>query len=548
MKNLRPYQKDALNRIKQRLNETTHPLLVNMSVGSGKSIICSYLLSMIEQKNQRALCLTMNSTLISQNHLTHKEQGGNSGIYCSGLKEHNTSAPIIFGSPQSVALAIKYNKPLSQVPFNLIIIDECQNVDAHHPNTLYMKILNWYGFKAQEAQRWYRVIGLSGTPYRGKSISIIGSNEYFKEEVVKVQMPWLIENHYLTKPYFGITKSEHIDFSECKIDSMGRFNNNDLEKAIDKNIRLTAVIMRELISIVERSQGGAFVFCSTIRHVEEAMKSLPANAASITASTPHEERKQILEDANNGKIKYLVNVATLLVGVDCPRFHIAAFLRPTESLTLYTQAIGRALRLFPGKEKAYVLDFADNLERFSDFDDPLINEAIQPKPENEQEYVIPCYTCGTNNTVNSRRCIGRVANTRCDHFFVFKPCHVCAIENDVTSRICRSCNTELIDPNTKLRLLPNQTIVTVEKIQYHISDNLFAVYYNGQHLERYALNSRRALNIFYANFVRKYVDKPSSYYMRLSDVEALKAMVPHIKEPSTLVMEDGKIKQKLFAT
>jgi DNA repair protein RadD len=556
-KELREYQQEAHNKIMARMKEVTHPLLINMSVGAGKSLLAASILLRIEKAGYRALCLTMNSTLILQNHETYLLQGGNSGVYCSSLNSKDVSNPVIFASPHSTALAIKKNKKLSQVDFNLIIVDECQNVDAHQSTSMYMRIFNHYGHKAQQDNYSFRILGLTGTPYRGKAISICGESEFFKEEVVKIQMPWLIDNGYLTKPVFGNDLAERIDFSRCKVNSMGKFVNKDLEEALKKNKRISANIMEQVISIVESYPiGGAFIFCCTLKHVDECLQLLPDTARAITGHTPHNERKQILEDANNGKVRYLVNVATLLTGVDCPRFNVAAFCRPTESLTLFNQAIGRVLRLFPGKTEALILDYAQNLKRFQDFDDPIINEAIQPSPEQEKELIFQCYQCNTMNSEHARRCIGMVDGKRCDHYFEFKECDACQTKADITARYCRHCEKELINPNDKLSLTPFHGGDLVDVIQakywvqerdagyvfharYHCSDN--KIYY-----ESYTPSSEKAKNMFYGQFVKKHVQNSSAFYPHLNNLIYVRAMLNYIESPLQLVIENKKIKKKVF--
>ena len=563
MRILRPYQQEAHNKIMARMKEVTHPLLINMSVGAGKSLLAASILLKIEKAGYRALCLTMNSTLILQNHETYLLQGGKSGVYCSSLNSKDVSKPIVFASPHSTTLSIKKNKKLSKVNFNLIIIDECQNVSAQDKRSMYMRILNHYGQKAQEGGYSFRILGLSGTPYRGKAISICGQNELFKEEIVKIQMPWLIENGYLTKPVFGDELAETIDFSRCKVNSMGKFANKDLEEALKKDERISAKIMEQVISIVEsHPSGGAFIFCSTLKHVDECLRLLPDTARAITGHTPHNERKQILEDANNGKVRYLVNVATLLVGIDCPRFNIAAFCRPTESLTLFNQAIGRVLRLFPGKEHALILDYAQNLSRFQDFDDPIINEAIQPTEDNEKNFVIICPECESLNTEHARRCIGVVDKSRCDYYFEWKDCDNCSVQNDIASRQCRSCQHELIDPNKKLSIIRTGYWVQVLQAKYNLlqTTNGFRVNCTyicrdesnlvGRVYEYYSSATQKSLNVFYGQFVKKHCVDYSKWYPHLSNSQKVEQMLQEIRTPSSLLLirdtDRILIKNKVF--
>lgn len=548
-KTLRPYQQECLDTLRDRLRNTTSPLLVNASVGSGKSLLLSELLLTIERAGWRALCLTMNSTLIGQNAETYQLQGGNPGIYCAGLGEKNTTANVIFGSPHSVAQAIRNQDAIMNVPFNLIIVDECHGIDHNSPESMYMRILNWYGYQSQLNNYKYRVVGLTGTPFRGKGISIVGPNEYFKEEVCSISTSWLIKNGYLTKPYFGRTHVDSIDFSNCHVDSFGKFKHKDIEKDLAKDERLTGEIMRELVSVIESGRKGAFIFASTKNHCHECARSLPDGQwAIITGDTPHEERKRIIDSAKDGIIKYLINVSCLVVGVDIPAFDVCAWLRPTESLVLYTQGIGRVLRLHPDKKTCVVLDYAGNLARHGDIDDPIINEALRLRIDHEEEEKpFTCYTCGTAAGLHTRRCHGVVLNARCEYFFQFKDCSKCSVQNDITSRYCRSCNAELIDPNAKLtRYKPETYNLEVIKAEYKVAPQgstsfpiINAKYYcvGAMVYESHFTSSKKSQNIFYAKFLRNHLDNASDYYMHISNIHRIKKMLeePTLKTPSELV-------------
>lgn len=404
---------------------------------------------------------------------------------------------------------------------------------------------------------------MTGTPYRGKSIPIYGENEIFKRRDVHIPMSWLIENKFLAKPQFGLNTTESFNFSHLNVNGMGKYNGKELQKVVDSQERLTAEIMREIVATVRNGRQGAFIFCSTIPHCFEALKALPPDESRIViGDTPHEERKQIMEDAHNGQVNYLISVSCLLAGVDQPRFDVACFCRPTESLTLYIQAIGRVLRLHPTKiNGALVLDHAGNAQRFQDIDDPIINEAIQPREENEKDYCIPCFTCGVQNTIWTRRCIGVHNGNRCDHFFTFKECHVCSVLNDQCSRHCRSCDAELIDPNAKLNR-NNQTItvaivkgeywVTAMKGGFPIINCRYYAASGWNYTELFYTNTDKSRNILYAKFCRQHINGPSEYYMKLSDYRIMLGMIEKgVKTPHSIVVihnPDGSYKliKKLF--
>lgn len=547
-KTLRPYQQEVIDKIKQRWKETTYPLLVNASVGAGKSLIISELLLVIERAGYRGLCITMNSTLIQQNAHSYNLQNGDAGIYCAGLKSKCFEKSIIFGSPHSILQGIRDEEEIGRKKFNIIIIDECHQIAPHNPSSMFMRILNHYGLMAQQEQYSFRILGLTGTPYRDKAVSIVGKNELFKEQVSNISTHWLIENKYLTKPCFGLTQAEQIDFSQCNVDSFGRFNQKELDRAIAKDERLTGKIMLELQTIIENGRKGCFIFASTKKHCDECSKSLPDGQwAIVTGDTSHQERKKILEDAANGKIKYLINVNVLTTGVDLPLFDVCAWLRPTESLILFVQGIGRILRLHTGKTSAIILDYAGNLQRHGDIDDPIINEAIQPKEKDDPDFCIPCFSCSTFNTIHSRRCIGIINNSRCNHYFEFKECS-CGTQNDITSRECRSCGKELIDPNAKLKRLTRQTQeLIVLNVTYeasclgYTSTPIIKIKYvcvGGKTIyENYLTNTERARQITYNKFIKLHCEKPSKHYRHMMNIYAMKAMLDEdtLKTPHTLI-------------
>lgn len=568
IKSLRNYQKDAVIKIQNKLTASPHPILVNASVGAGKSLIIATVLLDFERRGLRALCLTLNSTLIQQNTDTYKLQGGQASIYCAALKSKCCKNLIVFASPNSICQSIRNKQEISCKPFHLIIIDECHNVSPHDSNSMYMRIVNHYGSMAQTQQYDFHLIGLTGTPYRGKNESIVGETQLFKEETVTVKMPWLIKNNYLVRPQFGATHVDAIDFSHCHVENTGKFKHKDLELAIHKDERLTGRIMREVSSIVgerfiRNGFGGAFIFAATRQHCLECARSLPDGQwAIITGETPHDERREILYRATNKDIKYLINVNCLTTGIDIPHFDTVAWLRPTESLILYTQGIGRCLRLYAGKSCGLILDYAGNLERHGTIDDELINEALKPTPENEKEYIIPCYTCNTLNTLHARRCIGVINDSRCDHYFQFKECAQCGIKNDITSRQCRQCLTELIDPNARLKEKTQTFELNVIKTKYFLmSPNgikknpiVCAEYITNQGIvfENHSTSTVKSQNILYAKFIRVHIKQnPSSFYPFMNNWDTMQRMIRSAQVPHQLICKKNErnkyeIIKKLF--
>lgn len=401
-----------------------------------------------------------------------------------------------------------------------------------------MRIWLHYRLMAQTEGYNYRIVGLTGTPYRGKNEYIVGSNQFFQEEVCTITAPWLIEQNYLTKPSYGITYVDGIDFTDVHVENTGKFRHKDLEDALSQNERLTGEIMREVVDVLEKgNHHGAFIFAATVKHCDECLTALPeGEAAIITGDTPHEEREKILVEAQSGHIKYLISVNCLMVGIDVPAYDICVWCRPTESLILYIQGIGRVLRLSPGKDRAVILDYAGNIDRHGDIDNPIINEALDYFAESDPDYCILCVECETLNKVTARRCRGKkFDNKRCDHFFEWKSCPECQTENDITARHCRNCKYELIDPNAKLeKIKPLEIPFTVATMNWKVHDRGYPfvqIEYKAYHpvsglphsiYESYYISNERAANVFYGNFIKKHFDECYHAYPHIQDIDFIK--------------------------
>ncbi len=549
MLKLRPYQQDAFDAIRRSLKQNKEPCIADLSVGAGKTIIISELLRVIEKAGFRALCLTMSSILIHQNSESYKNQGGVFGIYCAGFSKKDTKENIIFASPNSILKGIKSDKNIRDIKFNLIIIDECHNVNHKNNSSMYMKIFNHYGCLAQTNNYSFRIFGLTGTPYRDKNISIIGENEFFKQKVYEISTEFLIENGYLTNPEFGLSDDVY-NMRDLNTNALGRFSDKELQDKIDSKKRLTSKIMEQIVSVVDNGRNGAFIFASTVKHAEECMQSLPKDRSVFISGKKQgkkalDEKMEILNRAKKGEIKYLVSVGTLFTGIDVPFFDVCAILRPTESLRILKQAIGRVLRLHDSKKSALILDYAGNFERHGDIDDPIINEAIQKKKYDDHDYCIPCYTCKTLNKVTTRRCIGTKDSKRCDHFFEFRECPSCNTKNDIFARQCRNCDKELIDPNSKLSLLKSESETfevinakywTHEKSGIYIVTAMYNVKNNSHIYENFYLKNQQSINIFYGRFVKQHLNNGGKYYKFLNCQSTLNKILrdPELKTPKSL--------------
>ncbi|MBN6247529.1 ATP-dependent helicase, partial [Escherichia coli] len=183
------------------------------------------------------------------------------------------------------------------------------------------------------------------------------------------------------------------DFSRLQAQSNGLFSEADLNRELKKQQRITPHIISQIMEFAEKRKG-VMIFAATVEHAKEIVGLLPAeDAALITGDTPGAERDVLIEDFKAQRFRYLVNVAVLTTGFDAPHVDLIAILRPTESVNLYQQIVGRGLRLAPGKTDCLILDYAGNPH------DLYAPEVGTPKGKSDNVPVqVFCPACGFANT------------------------------------------------------------------------------------------------------------------------------------------------------
>ncbi len=486
--------------------------------------------------------------LVEQNHAKYTSYDLEAGIYSAGLGRKDSGQKVIFGSIQSVARA----RESFFKDFSLLIIDECHRVDAQG-DTQYGDVIR----KLQESNSGLCILGLTATPYRlgmgwiyeyaAKGVLQTQEQRFFKECIFELPLDYMIQNRYLTRPIKIDIPVTSYDFSELT-EKDRLYTTVEVEELLKKQKRLTPLIIKNIIDIAESyDRKGVMIFSSTVRHAEEILSYLPEGEAEIVlGDTENEERDEIIQRFKNKEIKYLVNVSVLTTGFDAPHVDVIAILRPTDSVSLYQQIIGRGLRLSPGKEDCFILDYTG---MGHDIYTPEIGEK---KPSKESEAVkIPCPQCGFENDFwgivdadgevlehYGRKCKGATQDYQsgeiiaCGYRFRFKICHACGEENDITARECHACDAILIDADSKLKeaklskdlhVLTPDSVDLEEKVDRNGNVYLDVRYYDydsNYFAEIHYLNNETSLKKFNINFLRSHLKKPeiSSSIKSIDDV------------------------------
>lgn len=357
---LRDYQQECLNEhFRYFEHNTGNPLFV-VPTGGGKSLIISEFLKVIFNtwKNQKVLILTHVKELIQQNYDEFCRHWGllaPVGIYSAGLNRRDLHESAIFGGIQSV-----FNKAEEFGKVDLILIDEA-HLCPKKGQGRYRSFIE----DCRQINPSLKVLGYTATPYRLDGGYLHeGDGRIFTDIAYEVFLETLIEQKHLV-PLVAKRTVNAIDTSKVGTQT-GDFKHNELEQAAMASGCVEAAVKELVDRAQEEKRKHWLVFGCGHDHAHDILNHLARNgvyAQIILSTTPKDERRQIIKDAKEGKTTAIVNVGVLTTGFDWPRCDLLAVMRPTQSVSLYVQMMGRGMRTFPGKYNCLVLDYGTNVMR-----------------------------------------------------------------------------------------------------------------------------------------------------------------------------------------
>ncbi len=574
MYTLRPYQQEAVENTLSYFRKKRDPAVIVLPTGAGKSLVIAELAKLAKG---RVLVLAHVKELVEQNYHKYQSYGLVAGIYSAGLNKKDSTQKVIFGSIQSVANAEDdfFNE------FTILIIDECHRVSLEN-DTQYSTVIA----KLREKNSKICILGLTATPYRlglgwiyeynHRGELKTEENRFFKQCVFELPLEYMIKNGFLTRPVKIDIPVTSYDFSD--LTETGRmYTEAQVEEIIKGQRRLTPLIIKNIIDITENyNRQGVMIFSSTVRHAQEILECLPEGHARIViGDTDDDDRDEIITDFKNKKFKYLVNVSVLTTGFDAPHVDVVAILRPTESVSLYQQIIGRGLRLDEGKKDCFILDYAGVGY------DIFTPEISDKKPQKDSVPVqVTCPQCGFENDFwglrnldgdiiehFGRKCRGAEQDLSsleirtCGYRFRYKICHKCAGENDITARVCTTCETLLIDADAKLRqaklskdahVLKPDMIKLEERTDKNGKPFIEIKYYDYDakyFSEFHFLNNPTSLKKFNIDFLRSHLRRPE-LGQHITSVEEVIRYQALLRMPAFIIARKQgkfwKITEKIF--
>lgn len=375
MISLRTYQSKVIDDLRSTLR-THKRVCLQVPTGGGKTIIASYIMQSAVAKGNKVLFLVHLRELIEQTSAKLQAFGDiKHGVIAAGF-------PSSDGDIQ-LAMVQTLNRRQSEFIPDLIVIDEAHHATANQ----YKRVLEQYPNAF--------VLGLTATPIRldGK-----GLKDIFNAIVTGPSVKSLMDEGHLNRyRYFSVPRM--LDTSGIKT-KMGEYDQEQLQKAIDES-----GIVGDAVGHYQQYLAGkkAIVFCQRIKHskqVTELFKAAGIEACHLDGSMSKPDRESVIEKFRAGEIKVLSNCSLISEGFDVPDCDGVIMLRPTKSLGLYLQMIGRGLR--PSENPTIVLDHVGNYTRHG-LPCDLRDWTLEGKTKTEQQ--ISVKTC--------KKCFAVFTGTKC---------------------------------------------------------------------------------------------------------------------------------------
>lgn len=312
---LRDYQKECIDKISEA-GQGRH--LVQMATGLGKTVTFANI-----PRQGRMLILSHREELVNQ---PLKYFNCSTGIEMS--KNHTVgNEDVVSASVQTMTHRLEKFDPHD---FDIIIVDEAHHAAANS----YKRVINHFEPRM--------LLGFTATPNRADSAKL---DDVFDDIIFQRDLRWGILNGYLCDI---LCKRADIGYDLSAVHTkMGDYAPGELEKAMDGTADAIAQVYRE------HAKGATLIFAVSVEQCQEIAKRIPG-AEVVTGQT--KDRQDIIARFTRREIPCIVNCMVFTEGTDIPLVETVIIARPTQSDTLYTQMVGRGLRLYPGKDKLTLID------------------------------------------------------------------------------------------------------------------------------------------------------------------------------------------------
>jgi DNA repair protein RadD len=341
---LRPYQQDAIERVRDAYRAGHRAPLLVAPTGAGKTVMFGFVAGQTASRGKRVLVLCHRRELIRQASRKLTETGVPHGIIAPGHTP--TRDPVQVASVQTLGRRLHHDRDAP----DLIVIDE-----AHHAVAG-----QWAAITAAYPNA--RLLGVTATPERldGRGLGVEAGG-CFDALVMGPTVGDLVAGGFLTSTRI-FAPSEAPDLSGV------RTRGGDFEAGALADAMARPQIVGDAVTHYTKHAAGqpAILFSPSVAHAEtmaEAFRAAGYRAVAASGDTDARVRDEAIAGLGTGAVQVLCSCDLISEGLDVPAVGAVILLRPTKSLGLYLQQVGRGLRPAPGKSHLTVLDHAGNTLR-----------------------------------------------------------------------------------------------------------------------------------------------------------------------------------------
>lgn len=395
---LRPYQQRAMDELWSWFtkHDGGNPI-VEACVGAGKSLMIAALAQRADAEfpGTRVLVLVHQKELLEQNidKLVKIWPKADVGLYSAAIGKKQMGRQLTYATIGSI-----YKRAHELGRIDIVLADECHLINPKEAGM-------WRSFLTDLAKYnpHTRVIGWTGTPFRGNGVWVTAGDEpLFTNVATRVTMKELLDLKFLS-PLMPAPTVARVDAKDVRM-SGDDYVVSELAKVTDR-ADLVEATCKEIVELASARKRW-LVFAVTIAHAEhvrDALKRRGVTAEVVSSETPKQERAALISAFRAGRIRCLVNVAVLTTGFDVPEVDFIALLRATKSPVLYVQIAGRGMRIAEGKTDCLWADFTDTTIEMGPVD-----EVKGRMPNTKRASKAPtklCPECGSQNPAAAPVCI-----------------------------------------------------------------------------------------------------------------------------------------------
>ena len=376
---LRPYQQHALEKIKWDMGNDGNSV-VAIPTGGGKSLVIAEVANYLQKD---ILILQPSVEILEQNrakllqYVLEKE----TAIYSASLKGKEV------GKYTFATIGSIYKLAEDFAHFDLWLLDELHLLNPKDTDTMFGQLKKEVDeIRVRIGRPPVKIIGFTATPYRIFPTYFKGQNPrtgewgLYKSNSLKVVTRVLPKDRKKKKFWDRILYSidagdlikqgylsplEYVDKTKITQDlvplNKGR-TDFDME-AYDQMVKSMDVDIVNLVKVAEEKHKAVLVFCNSIEQSQRLSAYFGQRSRSVSSKSKPKERTEIIQGFKNGVFNIVFNVGVLTTGFDFPELDAIVLLRPTRSVALYYQMLGRGTRLSPGKKCCTVYDWSDSVKR-----------------------------------------------------------------------------------------------------------------------------------------------------------------------------------------